>query len=139
MAGSPISDEVAGKVVAKVELAVNRPTASAIVSIHEANNEDAPFQKINVDFEIERLMADLFLHKSTRKPGLELRGVQTKINHIWPASTEKFEGKVSQLIKEKLTGHMKSLIEEGLKNFLQNKLSNTIKPVSEQETNWGKY
>lgn len=114
------------KIRAKVELAIDRPTATAFISLHEAHDQDAPFQKINVDFEMEELMAELSLDKSTRRSGLELRSVKTKLNRIRPMNTEKYEGRVSSLVKEQMPSHMKRYIERGLKNFLEKELSSIM-------------
>lgn len=135
LTNNQVTQEKSNKIHAKVQLAISRLTATTVVSIREAFNEGAPFQNLNVDFDMEQLMVELSLDKTIRQSGLELRSVRTSVNRIRPLGTEKFESQVNNFVKEKLTNHMKPYVEESLKNFIQNEFI----VITSQGTHMRKY
>ncbi|KAK7605052.1 hypothetical protein V9T40_006238 [Parthenolecanium corni] len=138
LANNQISRDNSDMIHSKMQLALNRPTATAVVSIQAAHDENAPFQKINVDFDMEQVMAELSLEK-TRKSGLQLRSVQTNVNRIQPINADKFEDEVRDLIKERLADHMKGYVERGLRKFIEDKAvaimsSGVLPPLQEKQS-----
>lgn len=108
---------------AKIQFAIAKPTATAVLSIHNSQDENVPFQKINVNFDMEHLAAELGLEKRSDDSSMELRSIETYAHRLRPTNADQYEDEVKSFVDQKLSSHVQKYIEDGLKNFIRREIA----------------